>query len=346
MIILRKFLPWAFGPFSTACLAACLLAGLITGLSACSSPPQPQNPQRTPPFKAIDKSVDFPAPESLAELEGPVDPVYRLGAGDVLQLQVWGRPELSGRHVVGPDGVISVPMVGQAKIGELTREDAALQIKAKFDRFYIDPNVQIAVDQYISNRITVLGRVANPGLISFDHSPTLLETLAKAGSLPVIDKQATLTRCAIIRGRDKIIWIDLKRLLNGGDVRLNLRMKSGDLVYIPDSADTMVYVLGSVLRPGAYRLTPDMSLLDALATAGGPNEDAQPKKIAIYRAARKEVEMIDMQQLMDGSKRVNYALEEGDVVFVPKSGMAELGFVTRQLAAGLSFITLGLAFAK
>jgi polysaccharide export outer membrane protein len=315
-------------------------------LAACGSTQAPQDARRAPPFKAVDKSVDFPTPESLAELEGTIDPVYRLGPGDVLQVQVWGRPELSGRHVVGPDGVISVPMVGSAKIGTLTREEATLQVKQKFDRFYIDPNVQLTVDQYTSNRVTVLGRVANPGLISFDHMPTLLETLAKAGSLPVIDKQATLTRCAIIRGRDKIIWVDLKRLLNGGDVRLNLRMKSGDLVYIPDSADTMVYVLGAVLRPGAYRLTPDMSLLDALATAGGPNEDAQPKKIAIYRSARKEVEMIDMQQLMDGSKRVNYALEEGDVVFVPKSGMAEVGYMTRQMAAGLSFITLGLAFGK
>ena len=67
---------------------------------------------------------------------------------------------------------------------------------------------------------------------------------------------------------------------------LNLRMRPGDLVYIPDSADTMVYVLGAVHRPGAYRLTPDMSVMDALATAGGPNEDGQPNETGVYRPAR------------------------------------------------------------
>ncbi|MEJ6006943.1 SLBB domain-containing protein [Paucibacter sp. AS339] len=332
-------------PLLRSCLLLMAIA-LLGALAACASRPLSSELQRLPPFKAVDKSVDFPPTESLAEMEESNDPVYRLGAGDVLSLQVWGRPELSGRHVLGPDGVLTVPMAGPAKIGTLTREEAAAQVRQQLNRFYIDPQVQFSVEQYTSNRLTVLGRVANPGLLSFDKMPTLLEALAKAGSLPVIDKQATLTRCAIIRGRDKLIWVDLKTLLNGGDVRLNLRMKPGDLIYIPDSADTMVYVLGAVLRPGAYRLTPDMSIMDALATAGGPNEDAQPKKIGLYRPARKELELVDLQTLMDGSRRVNYALEEGDVIFVPKSGMAEFGYFSRQLAAGLSFMTLGLAVGK
>jgi polysaccharide export outer membrane protein len=132
-------------------------------------------------------------------------------------------------------------------------------------------------------------------------------------------------------------------LLTGGSTALNLRMRPGDLVYIPDSADTMVYVLGAVHRPGAYRLTPDMSVMDALATAGGPNEDAQPSEIGIYRPGRQAVEHIALQNLMDARKRVNFALQEGDVIFVPKSGIADFGYVTRQLAAGLSFFTFGLA---
>ena len=206
--------------------------------------------------------------------------------------------------------------------------------------------VLFGVEQYISNRVTVLGRVQNPGLLSFDHPPTLLEALAKAGSLPVIDKQATLTRCAIFRGREKMIWVDLKRLLNGGQVNLNLRLKPGDLVYIPDSSDTMVYVLGAVHRPGAYRLTPDMSVMDALATAGGPNDDAQPRDIGIYRPARQAVERIALQNLMDARRHVNFALEEGDVIFVPKSGIAEFGYVSRQIAAGLSLMTFGAAVGK
>jgi polysaccharide biosynthesis/export protein len=232
-------------------------------------------------------------------------------------------------------------MAGPTPVALLTREEAARRVRDGLQRLYVDPSVLFSVEQYTANRITVLGRVQNPGLLSFDHPPTLLETLAKAGSLPVIDKQATLTRCAIFRGRDKVIWVDLKSLLNGGQAHLNLRMKPGDLVYIPDSADTMVYVLGAVHRPGAYRLTPDMSVMDALATAGGPNDDAQPAEIGVYRPARQSVERIALQNLMDARRRVNYALEEGDVIFVPRSGIAEFGYVARQIAPGLGLLALG-----
>jgi len=327
-------------------LALAWVLGLVCLLGACASPPSAPIESRLPAFKPVDKSVDFPSAETLAAMEAPVEPVFRIGAGDVLSLQVWGRPELSGKQVVGPDGVITVPVAGPTKVAQMTREEAAQKVRQSLSPYYLDPNVQFSVEQYVSNRVTVLGRVQNPGMISFDQPPTLLEVLAKAGSLPVIDKQATLTRCAIFRGREKIIWVDLKRLLNNGDVSLNLRMASGDLIYIPDSADTMVYVLGAVIRPGAYRLTPDMSLLDALATAGGPNDDAAPEKIGLYRAARKEMETIPLQALMDGSRRVNFALEEGDVIFVPKSGIGEFGYFTRQLSAGLGFMTFGLAVQK
>ena len=328
--------------FITPWLALAALAALFAG---CATPVPPAPDSRPAAFRPAEKSdhVVFPAADALAALEAPEDPVFRLGAGDVLSLQVWGRPELSGRHTVGPDGVITVPVLGPTKVAMLTREEAAGRVRAGLDRFYVDPAVRFQVEQYQSNRVTVLGRVQNPGQLSFDHPPTLLEALAKAGALPVIDKQATLTRCAIFRGREKMIWVDLKQLLNGGNVSLNLRMRPGDLVYIPDSADTMVYVLGAVHRPGAYRLTPDMSVMDALATAGGPNEDAQPREIGVYRPARQAFERIALQDLMDGRQRVNFALQEGDVIYVPKSGLAELGYFMRQIAPGLSVLTLGAA---
>lgn len=322
-----------------------LLSALLGG---CAAPPSAEALARVRAFKPAEKSdhVVFATAQELAELEAPVDPVHRLGMGDVLSLQVWGRPELSGRHTIGPDGIISVPIAGPTPVAQLTRDEAASRVQRSLERYYLDPHVLLGVEQYVSNRVTVLGRVQNPGLMSFDHPPTLLDVLAKAGSLPVIDKQATLTRCAIFRGREKMIWVDLKRLLNGGDVRLNLRMRPGDLVYIPDSADTMVYVLGAVHRPGAYRLTPDMSVMDALATAGGPNDDAQPRDIGVYRPALQTVERITLQDLMDGQRRVNFALEEGDVLFVPKSGIAEFGYVSRQIAAGLSLVTFGAALGQ
>ena len=325
-----------------------LVVAAMALLSACSLLKPAGTPNEATVFKPATKSdrVEFLNADALRELEANVDPIYRLGAGDQVNLQVVGRPDISGRHILGPDGFITVPVAGPVSLEALTRTEASDEVRKALDRFYDQPFVQIGVETYTSFRVTVLGRVQVPGQLAFDKAPRLLEVLAKAGSLPVIDKQATLTRCAVFRGRDRIIWVDLKRLLNGGDTAYNIALLRGDVIYIPDSSDTMVYVLGAVHRPGAYRLTPDMSLMDALSQAGGPNEDGNLEEIGIYRPSRQLSERVSLKDLQSGQRRVNFGMEEGDVLFVPKTGIANFGYVTRNLGAGLSFLTVGAAFSK
>jgi polysaccharide export outer membrane protein len=299
-------------------------------------------------FKPSNKRdlIKFSSKAELARLDVPLDAVQRLGPGDILSVSVWGRPELTGRHVIGPDGRITIPLGGSVKLLGATREQASNLIRTLLLRYYEAPAVTVAVEQYTSNRITVLGRVQNPGIIQFDQAPTILEVLARAGALPVIDKEASLSRCAVIRGRQQLFWIDLNRLLNHGDIALNLRLMPGDLVYIPETADTMVYVLGEVGKPGAYRITPNMSLLDALAQAGGPNESAATDEIGIYRPSTKAVQRVPLKDLLLATRNVNYVLEEGDIIYVPKSGIADFGFVVNQLSPGLTAISLGTLLLK
>mgnify|MGYP001552602410 CR=1 FL=1 len=327
-------------------LLAPFLSALLV-LTGCAGRPIPDEPRNVDAFQAAEKSdkVSYIDAEALAAFEAESDPVYRLGPGDKLTLEVWNRPELSGKHTLGPDGRLSVPLLGPLKLATMTREEASSNIGDGLKRYYKRPIVDLRVDEYHANRVTVLGRVLTPGVLEFDTPPVLLDVLARAGSLPVLDKQATLTRCAVFRGREKIIWVDLKRLLNRGDLAYNIRLKPNDLVYIPDSFDTLVYVMGAVEKPGAYRLTPDMSLMDALAQAGGPNQDANEGEIALYRPGQEATEKLSLASLMTADRKVNYALEEGDVVYVQKRGIAEVGYVLRQLLPGLSYMTFGWAAA-
>jgi len=325
-------------------VALLILSALMSG---CFTDVIPNTPKNTEIFKPATKSEKppFPDREALAAFEAESDPVYRLGEGDHIDVQIWNRPELSGKHIIGPDGLITVPLLGSMKINAMTREEAASSIGNAYKPFYTYPSVTLGIDEYQANRITVLGRVLNPGVLKFERPPELLEALARAGSLPVLDKQATLTRCAIFRGRDRVIWVDLQRLLSRADMTYNIRLKPNDLIYIPDSNDTLVYVMGQVGKPGAYRLTPDMTLMDALAQAGGPNEDAEQDNIGIYRPGRDGMEKAPMKSLITGDRKVNFAMEEGDVIFVPKKGIAEVGYVLRQLLPGLSIIQLGAALS-
>jgi polysaccharide export outer membrane protein len=332
--------------FQMFCLAVC--TALVATLAGCASPHAvpvvvARGDAVAMPFKTAEKASTavLMSKEDLAMLEESTNPVYRIGSGDVVRVEVFGRPEVSGKHVVGPDGNITVPIVGDVALGERTRDEARALLDQQLRQFFTKPYLTFAVDEYTSNQVTVLGRVERAGMQKFPHPPTLAEVLAGAGAMPILDKQATLTRCAIMRGRDKLIWVDLKALLNG-DPAYNLRMKKGDIVFIPDSSDTAVYVLGQVIKPGSYRLTPRMTLLDAVAQAGGLTDDAQPREIGLYRSGAAEIQVIQFEGLINPGRAVNFALEDGDVVFVPRSNLAELGYFMRQMAPGLSVLNFGL----
>ncbi len=322
----------------TAKLMNLLAITTLALLASCASTPVPHAENFRPIGKPV--ATALLSKEELALIEESNNPVYRMGSGDVVRLEVFGRPEVSGKHIVGPDGKISVPLAGDLALGELTREEGRDLVTQRLRTFFTQPFVSLIIDEYTSNQVTVLGRVEHAGVQKFAQSPTLAEVLAGAGAMPILDKQATLTRCAIMRGRDKLIWVDLKALLNG-DPAYNLRMKKGDIVFIPDSSDTSIYVLGQVIRPGSYRLTPRMTVLDALAQAGGPSDDAKPQQIGLYRAGSNSTEVIAFADLINPARAANFAMEDGDVLFLPRSGLGDFGYLMRQISPSLSFLTFG-----
>jgi len=326
-------------------LGLLLLLWLVGCTSLPEVPPIAERPAAED-FKPVEEaSQQMASKADLALLEESEQPVYLFGSGDILQIDVYGREEVSGRHVIGPDGIITLPLVGDVRLADMTREQAREELTSRLRPYFTHPHVTIGVQEYVSNQVTVLGRVESPGRQRFDHPPTLAEVLANAGALPILDKQATLTRCAIMRGRNKLIWVDLKALLNG-DLAYNIAMKKGDIVFIPDSADTSIYVLGAVITPGSYRLTPGMTILDALAQAGGPSRDAQPREIGVYRAGAKAVQILEFGAIIAPDRQTNFALEDGDVVFVPESGLARFGYAMRQIAPAIAVLTFSAALGN
>ncbi len=309
---MRTFLIWA----------AAVLAG-------CSSEPPPLPAGMkvpTPP------TVPHTAPAALALFDQASDEDYRLGEGDVVGLHVWDRPDLSGDHVVGPDGRVTVPFAGPQKVAGLSREQAAAAVRDGLARYYANAVVTVRVQQYVSNQVVVLGRVNSPGVQTFPARPTLLEAIARAGGFfrsTDSDALPALTHCAIVRGRDKVAWLDLRRLLEEGDLSLNLRLRPNDLVFIPEWEDVPIYVLGQVLRPGPVRWSPGLSVLDALARAGGLNRDAATGQINIVRPSTGERFMLAQTDLFD--KRVNVELKKGDLIYIPTNLLADVGYVFEKI---------------
>ena len=284
----------------------------------------------------------FMDPKTIEELNAAAHGEYVLGPGDRLLLEIWDQQGLSGEHVIGPDGMMTLPLVGPAQVSGLTRGAAAHEIKEKLARYYKDLSVNLKIIEYKNNRVFVLGRVEQPGLVALEGQATLLEVLARVGSITARGTSSSLASCAVIRGKDMVIWVDLNELLHNGNLRLNLNLANGDIVYIPFEYEPMIYVMGEVESPGAYRLTPGMSFLDGLMRAGGPTEDARKNHLSLIRQkdGQAHIMRIKTRDFRKGDLSGNIQLEENDIIFVSRKWIGNLNYVLRQLDPFISLLVV------
>lgn len=328
------------------------LVWLLAGIAGCGGGLKPvagkapgaQTEFQIEPVKAREQ---YAAPETVENLSSQVPNRYLLGSGDVLKITVWHRPEVSDDNVVvAPDGRITLNRIGVLDINGMTVEQLSEEIAGRLAKYYESPEVAISILKFNNNKAFVLGRVATPGVVHFPGTGTLMEALALAGGLPVIQKEAFLTRCSIIRGKNTVIWIDLRDLLNNGNTALNARIQNNDIIFIPESEDELIYVMGEVKAPGAIRLKSQLTFLSALMMAGGPTQLANVDKAYIVRFSGDEkgrVMEIDMKKMIEqGDGSQNYLLKANDAIYITQRGSATFDYVMQRLLPALAVFTMGI----
>lgn len=317
---------------------ACVLAG---GVFCVAARAQPEPAGQSQPLPAESGSLAVSMEPSvdalLSAFEAGPQEEYRLGAGDEVEIDVAGRPELTRRETVGPDGRITMPLPGEIRVAGLTRREAEATIEASLRRYYIEPSVSIVVSRYASNRVLLLGAVQHPGQVTLDDQPTLLEALAGGGTLTAgsnnaLNKTQDLPeRCEIFRGGDRMVWVNVKRLVETGNSLANLRLERGDVVFVPSPDQRYVTVLGQVTHPGAIPVTDESTIAEVIAQAGGllPSAGGNPR-VHIFDPATKTQQVVTFNNLKRATKKPMPALPDGSIVFVPESGLAKVGYVLQQ----------------
>lgn len=326
-----------------------LIVVMVTMLQACTgaTPQVPPAPPEKPVFERESRqAIDYALPEEVEKMSPQAgDPNYLIGPGDALQLKVWQRPEISDDDiVVGPDGIISVARIGTIRVKDKTRDEVAREISTRLERYYTKPEVSLSIQKYENNKAFVLGRVQNPGVVHFPGRGTLLEALSMAGGYSEVAQETYLTKCAIIRDKDTIIWIDLNELLRNGNMALNAHIQDNDVIFIPESKSELVYILGEVHNPGAYHLTGQLTVMDALMQAGGPTSAAAYEKLFVIRGSQqgkgvvKEINLRDIIEHADLSN--NVLLENNDILYMAEKGISKFNYVMKQMMPFLDIISV------
>lgn len=274
--------------------------------------------------------------KALQNFEPPANAEYQLGPGDEISLDFPGHPELNTKMVIGPDGRITLPLAGSIEIKNKTRTEAAQAIVKALSPYYTDLTATVGVLKYGSNRITVIGNVQHPGVFYFDDTPTLLDAISRGGLMASsgVGKGGTSEipeRCAIYRGNDQVVWVNLRQMLESGNAMADMRLKRNDIVFVPRQQEVFVSVLGSVNHPGAIPLTPESTLTSVLAQAGGMAEGAG-RNIEIIQPSTGKTVTIAYKKLLTLQGNNEVSLHSGDVIVVPQSGMYKATYVLQRLS--------------
>jgi polysaccharide export outer membrane protein len=208
--------------------------------------------------------------------------------------------------------------------------------------------VQVTVTKYTANRVLLLGAVDHPGMITFDGTPTLLEVLSrggveagpnKSGQTPQVDQIPE--RCAIYRGSDQVVWVELRAMMAQGNALANLRLRRDDVVYVPSLTERFVSVLGEVQHPGAIPLAFNSTLASVLAQAGGITDHAgNNPHIQIVDPVNGSSRVLSLKDLLNPAKSLEVTLHPGEIVYVPKNGFYRATYVLERLSPLVSVASM------
>lgn len=327
---------------------------LITALFAAGATAQTVPTVPSVPAVRSETIGDRLAASPIANL--PVDRgAYILGTGDQVTVRVFGADDLPERPTeVGPDGKINLPMVGKVQASGISVRALEANLTARYSTYFKDPQISVNVTDYRSEPVTVVGAVNAPSVIQLRGPTRLMQVISQAGGLkPDAGDKVLITRplspdksSAPAAGPNDtndtnakfyVKEVDLLQIIDGTDPSANVMVEANDVITVPKAK--MVYVVGDVNRPGGYVLdghSSSLSILQAIALAGGVNKTAAGSKTRILHASASgdRVEsMVNLNKIM-GSKSPDIPLHADDILFVPNSTAKNVGI--RALEVGVN----------
>jgi len=242
---------------------------------------------------------------------------YRIGPKDLLEITVFELPELNQTVRVSEDGSITLSLLGKVEVSGSTAQELETRLAQLLDQqFTKGAHVTVFIKEY--QKISVIGAVGRPGMYELVGPTSLIQALAQAGGLTAQAMNEIFVYRTGPDGKQERIVI----VLEDGNPELNIELKPKDVLTVPIDQSLNVFVYGEVRTPGVipYMSSKKITLLQAIAQAGGTTEWAKKSKVVIKRRDKRtdqEIKIkINLKKMISG-KIADIVLMEGDVVIVP-----------------------------
>lgn len=280
--------------------AAAIAAGMVLALTAAGAAAILQDVAPTAPLPVID---------------------YRIGTRDLLQITVFEHAELNQTVRVAEDGSITLVLLGKVEVSGLTAQELEKKLVALLvEKYFNDAQVTVFIQEY--QRVSILGAVGRPGQYEIVGPTSLLQIISQAGGMTAEASSELFVYRDGENGQKTQIVVNLRDMTLNGQYDLNIGVQPKDVIFIPVDQTLTVFVYGEVRNPGAlqYKASKKITLLQAIAQAGGTTEWASRSKITITRKnlkTGKEIKIpVNLKSIIK-NKRADIILEDGDVVIVP-----------------------------
>jgi polysaccharide biosynthesis/export protein len=293
-----------------------------------SSPAVPELPAAQPISQAAASST--PGGDAAAK-PGPGSPadsvatnnsdssVVRLSTGDLLEVSVYNVPELATKARVGNSGDVYLPLIDYVHVADLTVEEAQVLIEKRLEDggFIRGAHVTIFVDESAAQGVTILGEVSKPGIYAALGNRKLYDLISAAGGFsPAAGRNVSIIRHSL----STPITVHLPRNL-ADDLQNNVDIQPGDTITVPRAP--VIYVVGDVGHPtGLLVDNGNLTVLQALALAGGPNRTAKMGDTRIIRKGPTGMTetRVPLKKMLE-AKAPDVNLQADDILFVPLSGL-------------------------
>jgi polysaccharide export outer membrane protein len=253
-------------------------------------------------------------------------PEYTINEGDLLLIKVFEAPELSTETRVNDNGVIAMPLIGNIKVKGLILSKAEEIIASAYKVNYLqNPHISVAVKEQQGGRVTVAGAVQKPGAYEYMPQGRVLDALALAGGLS--DKAGhtvQVRRNSLESNESENFVIDLDQVINAGKEDLNIKIRRGDTVFVPQAG--VVCVDGAVQTPGNYQIKKNMTVREAIMAAGGFHSTADQDRIKLARySGNGKMEVMQLSAKSVGEDSADsVTIKDRDIIFAESNALASM----------------------